>query len=496
MEQVAAGAALFDANGDGFLDIYFPQPRPIGPCIAKSHETPRHRLYLNDGKGHFHLSPNAFGGVVTDYGIGAAVGDFDNDGHPDLFVACYGQDKLFRNRGDGTFEDVTAKAGVGLGGFSTGGVWFDYDGDGLLDLYVLRYCEWTVATNIPCPGPHGQPSVCTPTTYRPASHALFHNNGDGTFTDVSEKVGINSDLGRGLSGAAADFDGDGRLELFVTNDLSANFFYHMEPGRPWEERAMQENLAFGPNGQFQANMGIAVGDFDRDGDLDILVTTFSGESFALYRNDGVYFTNASQPSGLTPLTRPYLGFGAGFIDTRNSGVLDLFFAEGHVNPYIQAMDSQVRYKEHNQLLLNDGAGVFSEAKGALPPDDIRVHRGAYFGDVDNDGRMDILVTASNDRPTLLRNESKTGNWLLLVLTNRHGCVTPVGARCIATISGKRYLRVVLGGGSYGGTSDYRVHFGLGAARVVERLEIHWLYGKTQVLTNVPANQILKIRESA
>ncbi|HET6383238.1 MAG TPA: CRTAC1 family protein [Armatimonadota bacterium] len=495
VEQVAAGAALFDANGDGFLDIYFPQPVPLGKCKEGCRKFPRHRLFLNDGKGNFTLSPNAFGGVETDYGIGAAVGDYNNDGHPDLYVCCYGKNKLFRNRGDGTFEDVTEKAGVAMGGFSTGAVWFDYDGDGFLDLYVLRYCEWTVETNIDCPGPHHEPGVCNPSTYQPSTHVLFHNNGDGTFTDATRKAGMAPDRGRGLGVAAADFKGLGRLDLFVANDLGPNFYYHNQGDGSFEEQAMQQSVAFGLNGQSQANMGVAVGDCDGDGDLDIVVSTFSNEPCTLYRNDGAFFTDSSYASGIARATLPYLAFGAGFIDCRNEGTLDLFFAEGHVNPYISREDTKLTYPQRNQLLLNNGAGEFVEAPGALPSADVRVHRGACFGDIDNDGRIDILVTAKNDRPTLLHNDSPPANWLLLKLTNRHGCCTPVGVRCIATVNGKRMLRAVLGGGSYGGSSDYRVHFGLGGATHVERLEIHWLYGKPQILTNIPANQILAVRET-
>jgi hypothetical protein len=258
---------------------------------------------------------------------------------------------------------------------------------------------------------------------------------------------------------------------------------------------MRSNVAYGLTGQAQANMGIAVGDYDNDGDLDIVVTTFSNEPYTLYRNDGAYFTDVSAEAGVAQPTLPFLGFGAGFIDTRNVGLLDLFFANGHVYPTIQQENPSFTYKQRNQLLLNNGAGHFIEVLDALPRDDIRVHRGACFGDINNDGRIDILVTTNDDRPTILRNDSPPANWLLLKLTDKHGCATPIGARCTATVNGRKLFRIVLGGGSWGGESDHRVHFGLGNATKVDRLEIRWMSGHLQVLTDVPANQILSLREN-
>jgi len=493
-EQVAAGAAIFDANGDGNLDIYFPQPRPIGDCVGKVKGDFRQRLYLGDGKGHFTLSPNAFRGVETDYGIGAAVGDYDNDGHPDLYVCCFGKNKLFHNNGDGTFTDVTKRARLEVGGFSTGAVWFDYDGDGKLDLYVMRYCEWSVAKDVACFGPNNVRDSCNPRNYIASTNKLFHNNGDGTFTDVTAKSGAAPDRRRSLSAAAVDLDGDGRLDLFVANDLGQNYLLQNNGDGTFSEVAVQKDVAFGTSGNLQANMGIAVGDYNDSGKVSLLVTTFANEPKTLYRNDGLLFSDESQSSGIGPATLRNLAFGTGFLDTRNCGRLDLFTANGHISYFAYINDPQQTFKQRNQLLINNGNGKFVESKTALPADDIRVHRGAAFGDFDNDGRIDILVTASDDKPTLLHNETKAGNWLLLKLVNRYGCVTPIGARCTATINGRKLLRVVIGGGSYGGDSDYRLHFGLGAAAKVDRIDIQWLNGKTQTLTNVSANQVLTVKE--
>ena len=379
--------------------------------------------------------------------------------------------------------------------FATSAVWFDYDGDGFLDLYISRYCEWTLATDIPCFGTDGKPEVCHPATYTPSTDLLYHNNGDGTFTEVTHKAGIGLERRRSLGAAAFDFDGDGRLDLFVANDIGPNFLYHNKGDGTFEDVELQQGVAFGLTGQSQANMGVAVGDYNDTGRMSILVTTFTGEPYTLYRNDGGYFTDISAQAGIAGPTLPFLGFGTGFLDVCNQGRLDVFFANGHIFHGIASENSGYTYQERNQLLLNDGNGHFRACPDALPANDIRVHRGACFGDLDNSGRIDILVTANDDRPTLLRNNSTSANWLLLRLTDQHGCATPVGTRCIAAVNGKQLMRAVLGGGSYGGTSDPRVHFGLGSAFSAD-LEIHWLSGHVQRLQSVKANQILAVREPA
>ena len=487
IEQVASGVTVIDANNDGNMDIYFPAPNALGPC--KLPPDAKQRLYINDGKAQFTLAENAFGTSKTDYGLAASTGDYNNDGFADIFVAAYGKSTLYKNNGNGTFTDVTKAAGVAAGGMCTGSVWFDADQDGDLDLYVLRYCNWSVKNDITCPG-----GACGPTTYGAARNTFYRNNGNGTFTDFTKQTKLATEMRRSLGVAAFDSDGDTKTDLFVANDLGPNSLFKTLGGLKFEEVGMMQGIAYGITGATQANMGVAVGDYDEDGDMDVAITTFQNEPNTLYRNDGGFFTDVSGETGMAAATLPNLAFGTSFLDTNNSGWLDIFFADGHVSPMSKTFDGKPNAKQHNQLLLNEGGKRFSEASSALPESNVKVHRGTVVADFDNDGREDILVTATNDKPTLLLNKSKGGNWLAIDLKPANGSATPIGAKVVAHIGKRTLTRQVIAGGSYAGDSSKRLHFGLGNSSKVDTLDVTWPSGKKETFSDVTTNKLNVIKE--
>lgn len=487
VEQVASGATVIDANNDGNMDIYFPAPTALGPC--KIPADAKQRLYLNDGNANFKLADHAFGSSKTDYGIAASTGDYNNDGFADIYVASYGTNTLYKNNGNGTFTDVTKAAGVEAGGMSTGSVWFDADQDGDLDLYVLRYCNWSVKNDIKCPG-----GACGPTTYGAARNIFYKNNGDGTFTDYTKQTMLATEQRRSLGVAAFDADNDGKTDLFVANDLGPNSLFRALGDLKFEDLGMMQGIAYGITGATQANMGVAVGDYDEDGDMDVTITTFQNEPNTLYRNDGGFFTDVSGETGMAAATLPYLAFGTGFLDVNNSGWLDIFFADGHVSPMSKTYDGKPNAKQHNQLLLNEGGKRFSDASKSLPASNIKVHRGMVVADFDNDGLEDMLITATNDKPTLLLNKSKKGNWFAIDLRPANGSATPIGAKVVAHIGTRTLTRQVVGGGSYAGDSSKRLHFGIGTASKVDALDITWPSGKTETISDVTINKVNAIKE--
>lgn len=494
VEQTGAGAALFDADGDGDLDLYFPQPTWLPGCRG---EPLRARLYMNDGKGHFTLNPDAGGAWCADYGIGAAAGDYDEDGRLDLWVSCYGRSHLFHNEGRGRFRDVTSSSRIERRGYSTSAAWLDYNGDGRLDLFVCGYVQFSPSTEVRCPAPDGRPDYCTPQAFSPGRSALYRNNGDGTFTDVTQAAGVGTPGGRALGVLAVDFDADGKTDLFVANDNSSNMLFHNLGNGRFGEEAMIRGVAYGGAGKAQANMGLACADFDGNGTPDVLVTTFSNEPKTLYRNDGAgNFTDVSIGAGLAGPTLLPLGFGTALLDADQDGHADLFIANGHVEQYIQQKMASLTFAQANQLLRNDGHGAFVCVPAALPPDDVRVHRGLAAGDLDGDGDLDLTVTCLDERPVVLRNDSVGGHWLTLDLRSRAGSSSVIGAKVRITADGRTQTGWVVGGGSYLSQSDYAVHFGLGRAARVEMVEITWPDGKTRTLQDLPANQRLTVRQTA
>ncbi len=495
VEQMGSGAALFDYDGDGWLDVYFCTGQPLpgfqGPPTSN-------RLYRNRRDGTFEDVTQRAGVACNRYSIGAAVGDYDNDGNLDLFVGCFGKDVLYRNNADGTFTEVAEKAGVADPRLSASAAWGDFDGDGYLDLYVCNYVKYRLDEDLWCSKFEAHKSYCGPNLYEPELHLLYRNNGDGTFANVSAKAGITRKAGNGLGVIWLDFDDDGRQDIFVANDQSPNFLWHNTGDGTFTEEAVERGVAYGESGNTQAGMGVDAGDYDNDGDLDILVTNFSEETNALYRNANGQFRDVSFPSGMGARTLMYLGFGTGFLDYDRDGLLDMFFANGHVLDDIEMYSDSVTWKQANQLFRNRGEGIFEEVSGPSGvADGKRVSRGAAFGDIFNDGRAHVLVNVLRERPVLLRNGfAPRANWLELDLRASWGNPQAVGARVLVKAGGRVQRQDVRLSRSYASSSDARLLFGLGAAGGVDEVEIRWPSGQGQTIRRPAINRILRIQEPA
>ncbi len=479
-ETMGGGLALIDYDGDGYLDVYtvqggrFPAETDGGPDRGD-------RLFRNNGDGTFRDATEAAGihKFPRGYGHGVAVGDIDNDGHPDLFVTRWRSYALYRNRGDGTFEDATARYGLGgERGWPTSAGFADLDDDGDLDLYVCQYLEWDPRTSAPCPDPDrpGRNLYCVPRAFRAERDRLFRNDG-GKFTDVTEAAGIVDNDGRGLGVVLTDLDGDHRLDIFVANDMTANLLFRNLGGMKFEEVGAASGAASSGSGGYQAGMGIACGDLDGDGKPDLVVTNFHGESATLYGNlGGGLFADSTAPSGLQAPTRFLLGFGTAFLDADNDGRLDLAIANGHVNDFTPA----IPYAMPAQLFLGDGKGRLSEVTGSAGPcwSQLRVGRGMAVGDIDNDGRTDLLILAQNGPVAYFRNDGPAGRSLTLSLRGSRSNRDAVGATVRVTTGGHSQVTWRMGGGSFLSTSDPRLHFGLPAGAETADVEIRWPSGRT------------------
>jgi hypothetical protein len=440
-------------------------------------------------------------------GFGVAVGDYDNDGWPDIYVANYGKNRLYHNNHDGTFTDIAEKAGVALGGWSAGPSWGDYDHDGLLDLFVPGYISFNL-DHPPVAGSGGIPLgacqfrdlevFCGPKGLPGERDHLFHNNGDGTFTDVTARAGVSDKYGYyGFAAAFVDVDDDGWVDLIVANDSTPNFFYRNRHDGTFEDMSYISGLAVSGEGREQASMGIAIGDYNRDGKLDFYITSFSDDYNTLYRNDGeANFSDVSFESGLATPTVPFLGWGTGFLDFDNDGLPDLFVANGHVYPNIDKKDWGSTYAQRPQLFRNLDGKKFQEVPPATDSGlaDVITARGAALGDLFNDGHVDAVINNIDSTPTLLRNVVKNDNhWIGFKLVG--GPKSPrdaIGAKVFLTAGGVRQRSDVFSGGSYGSSSDQRVHFGLGPISKIDRVEIVWPDGTKQYLMAPSANQIMTI----
>ncbi len=504
-ETMLAGVAMLDYDNDGYLDIYFVNGAAI-PSLKKDSPKYWNRLFHNNHDGTFTDVTEKAGVKGEGYGIGVAVGDYDNDGWPDIFVANVTKNQLLHNNHDGTFTDVTDKAGVGgavLDGkkmWAVSAGWFDYDNDGRLDLFVSNYCKWEVNKDPFCgPNPNLR-TYCHPKNYAPLPNTLYHNNGDGTFTDVSAPAGIGQIRGKGMGVAFADYDHDGFMDVFVANDNAPNMLFHNLGGKKFEEVALQTGVAYPDSGSYMSGMGADFRDIDNDGYDDIWVTGFEGDTFPLFRSRGKAgdFTEVTGVAGLAGVTRPMSGWSNGIFDFDNDGWKDLLVARGHVIDNIASI-SMRKPEEPNSVLRNLGNGKFQDVSAgagsgfqrALP------HRGVAFGDVDNDGRIDAVASVLQGSAQYFHNISQNGNhWILLklvgVTSNRMGLGSQVR---IATDGGVQYNHATTSTG-YACSSDPRVHFGLGSSKVVKEIDITWPSRIHQTLHNVPANQILTITETA
>ena len=502
IEAPGSGVALLDFDHDGWLDIYLLNGSTV-PALKGLEASPRAMLFRNNHDGTFTDVTDKAGVANERWGFGVAVGDYDNDGWPDIYVANYGKNRLYHNNHDGTFTDVAEKAGVALGGWSTGPTWGDYDRDGLLDLFVPGYVKFDVdhppragnscqfrGMNVFC-GPQGLPGE---------SDHLFHNNGDGTFTDVSVKAGV-SDLAGfyGFASVFVDVDDDGWLDLAVANDSVPNYLYRNRRDGTFEDIGLASGFALADDGHAQASMGIAVGDYNRDGKVDFYLTSFSDDYNPLYRNEGRgNFSDVAYRAGLGNPTIPFLAWGTGFLDFDNDGLADIFVANGHVYPSVDQQEWGITYAQRPQLFSNLDGVKFKEVPPASGSGlaDVITARGAAFGDLFNDGHVDVVLNNIDSPPTLLRNTVKNDNhWIAFKLVG--GTKSPrdaIGAKVFITSGGVRQRGDVYSGGSYGSSSDTRLHFGLGLNSTIKTIEVHWPSGTKETFSVPGVDRIVELVE--
>ncbi|MEO8255730.1 MAG: CRTAC1 family protein [Acidobacteriota bacterium] len=497
VETIGSGGLFFDYDNDGWIDIFLVDGGALAdPSIAKQ---ARHRLYRNRGNGTFEDATARSGIVHRDYGMGACAGDYDNDGWADLYVTSFGPNILYRNDGKGGFTDVTRTARVGSPLWSTGCAFADLDRDGDLDLFVTNYVSAGPASTPFCGNARLRLRFyCHPLNFEPLQNIVYRNDGNGVFSDVSAQSGVGAHRGNGLGVVIADFDDDGWPDVFVANDSVPNFLFHGAGRGRFDEIGLGAGVAVATDGQARAGMGVDVGDYDGDGQLDVVVTNLEFEMHSLYRGLGNrLFAYATPESGIGPATLPFVGFGVVFFDVDNDMQLDLGVANGHIMDNAALWRAGATYGQRNLLFRNLGQRRFADVTGRAGPGFAleKVSRGLVAGDIDNDGDLDLLVTNNGQTADLLRNDGGNRRNALLVRTigtqsNRDG----VGARLRLTTGTRTQLRVVTAGSSYLGQNDRRVHFGLGQVAVADRLEVRWPSGRSERFENVPANQVITIKE--
>ena len=502
VESMSGGVIIFDYDRDGWPDIYFTNAPSVDMAIKG--QKSRGALYHNNHDGTFTDVTDKAGVANPCFAMGGAVGDYDNDGWPDLYITCLGGNVLYHNNSNGTFTDVTTKAGVADGRWSTGAAFGDYDGDGFLDLMVTNYVDFHLND---LPGFGSAPNCkyrgidvqCGPRGLKGAGDSLFHNNGDGTFTDVSKAAGVDDPNGYyGLGVIWADFNNTGRPDIYIANDSTPKFLYKNQGNGKFVDIGLESGTAVSQDGSEQASMGIAVGDYLHTGRQSLYVTNFSDENDLLYRNDGDWnFTEVSYPAGVALPSLPYVKWGTAFADIDNDGWLDLIAVSGHVYPQVDTLPAGARYREPALLQLNQKDGSFCDVGDQAGPALIqnRVSRGLAIGDLFNDGNIDVVVSDLDGSPMLLRNHGVPGrHWVSFELAGTKSNRLAIGARVKIVSGGMTQTDEIHSGGSYLSQSDLRLHFGLGSASKIDSVEIHWPSGNIEKLANLSADQFYAVRE--
>jgi len=496
-EWLGGGCALLDYDRDGWLDLFLVGGGRLPGW--KGAGEPRDRLYHNNRNGTFTEVTLKAGIRTLHYGVGCCAGDFNGDGYLDLYVTGFKGCLLYRNNRNGTFTDVTRSAGAEPGGLCSGCAFGDYDGDGDLDLYVCRYVRYDLAHNVPCYQPHGTErvlSMCRQLVYEPAADVLYRNNGAGTFTDVTRSSGAAVEPGRGLGVLFTDFDGDGRQDLFVANDLTPNFLLHGMGGGRLQDEALERGVAFNGMGAPQAGMGVACGDVNRDGLLDLVVTNFAGEYTRLCRQHPDHrFEDASSDAGLVEATNRYVGFGVGLEDFDRDGWTDLLTVNGHVNEEAEKFYEGLGLKEPKVVLRNEGGKFLPvpEPWSDAATGTLKVGRGAAFGDLDNDGDTDVVVNNLGDAPDVLLNQTASPHhWLRLELQGKGKERCAIGARVTVWSAGRPQVKEVRSGSSYLSQNDLRLLFGLGGQVNVERVEVVWPNRQREVWSSLPVDRHVRL----
>jgi enediyne biosynthesis protein E4 len=495
VETMGSGVALLDADGDGFLDLFVVDGGSFANAQVAARA--RHRLYRNKGDGTFADITAASGIGHAEYGQGVCVGDVDNDGRDDLYVTNLGVNALYRNEGGGRFADVTPTSRTGASGWSTSCAFLDVERDGDLDLFVVNYLDASRTNNKYCGDKRRELRVyCHPLAYNSVPNILYRNNGDGTFTDVSEAMGIGAVRGNGLGVAVGDVDDDGWSDVFVANDAVPNFLFRNDRGMRFEETALVAGVAVARDGKPRAGMGTELADFTGDGRLDLAVTNHEFETHSLFRNEGGSFVDATVPSGVAAATLPFVGFATAFFDYANSGWLGYATVNGHVVDNTAMVRPGSTHAQRKLLFATvDGRRFIEIGRDAGPGfAAVGVGRSLVTGDIDNDGDIDLVVTNNGGPLELLRNDSVAGNALLVKLVGAKSNRDGIGARVRATAGGRTLVREVKSGAGYLGQGDLRLHIGLGSAHTVERLEIRWPSGAVETPANVAAGQVVTVRE--